>query len=271
MTNATGEINTGENIEVIKKPKKIKEEAIYYGEKEIKYVFKKNEKSNFLTVGFSGIPKVGTPPRYNYMRTIMDIEVNQLFILDDHGMIGCYYLGENKDFAVERSIAGLIDKIAQENEIPKENIITMGSSKGGYASLYYGIKYNYGHVISASPQTKLGSYLIRQNIANAYIAQYISGGVREQNKVFLDDLLYEVVKESEVFPDIRIHCGIGEMHYTEHVIPLQRALMDKGVRIEVDLENYSNHNDVLKYYPEYLRKTLFGIIEQSNENKEREA
>jgi hypothetical protein len=253
------ELEKSPKINAKSKPKKIKEETVYYGEKEIKYVFKKKEKSNYLVVGFSGIPKVGTPPRYNYMRTLMNTEVNQLFILDDHGMIGCYYLGENQDFSVERSVADLIDKISLENNIPRENIITFGSSKGGYASLYYGIKYGFGHVISASPQTKVGTYLLKQNIASAYIAQFISGGVREQHKNYLDSLLFNIVENATEFPNIRIHVGVGEMHYTEHVIPLQQALLNKGVITNIDLGNYSNHNDVLIHYPPYLVETVSEI------------
>jgi hypothetical protein len=244
------------------KPKKIKEEAVYEGEKDIKYVFKKRD-SKYLAVGFSGIPKVGTPPRYNYMRTLMDVEVNQLFILDDHGMIGCYYLGENQDFAVERSVSELIRKIADENDIPLSNVITFGSSKGGYASLYYGMKFSYGHVIAASPQTKVGTYLLKQNIASAYIAQFIAGGVREPHKNYLDELLFNVVENCESFPSINIHVGSGEMHYTEHIIPLQTALVQNGVYPELDLGNYTSHNDVLKFYPDYLVAKLNAIIGQT--------
>ncbi len=221
----------------------------------MKYVFKKRN-SDYLIVGFSGIPKIGTPPNYNYAKTLVNTEINQLFILDHHGMIGCYYLGENKEFAVERSVYELIEKIRVENNICKENVITFGSSKGGYAALYFSFKYGYGNVISASPQTKLGHYLIEQVIAGAYIAHFIAGGTKDNHKNYLDNLLFDVVKKAEKSPNIRIHVGEGEMHYKKHVIPLLEEFDKCGFKYILNLGPYSSHNDVATFYPPYLLESI---------------
>jgi hypothetical protein len=52
-----------------------------------------------------------------------------LFILDDYGGNGCYYLGENRDFFVEKSTIDLIRSISSERGIDSDHIIAGGRVK----------------------------------------------------------------------------------------------------------------------------------------------
>ncbi|MDI3411257.1 accessory Sec system protein Asp2 [Bacillus sonorensis] len=138
----------------------IKGENIFKEEIDVKYLFKKGEDKDVLTVVFSGFSTEGKPPLYNYIRTLEGFTCNALFILDDFGCRGSYYLCKQRNFSIERSVISLINKIVEENGIKK--IISCGSSKGGYASLYYAIKYGFDAAICGSPQYYLGIILLAQ-------------------------------------------------------------------------------------------------------------
>src|SRR5690606_37821366 len=93
-----------------------KREKVFNGERKIKYVFQKTfRKTNRLVIVFSAFSAKGKPPSYNYVRTLEGIGCNKLFILDDFGSRVSYYLCENKDFSIERSVISLIEKIVKEN------------------------------------------------------------------------------------------------------------------------------------------------------------
>ncbi|MDK8210807.1 hypothetical protein QP741_24980, partial [Bacillus subtilis] len=74
--------------------------------------------------------------------------------------------------------------IMSKHGFTHKNVMTVGSSKGGYAALYYGIKYHFGQVIAGAPQSKLGDFLIDQ-AEHVNIAEYISGS-DNVNKEYLN-------------------------------------------------------------------------------------
>ncbi|WP_404329937.1 Two component regulator three Y domain-containing protein [Mesobacillus maritimus] len=229
-------------------------ENIYRDKRNVKYLFYKSAKPNpNLAIVFSGMPPVGKKPAYNYIRTLNGYDINRLYILDDFGCRASYYLCENKDYSIEESVINLIDKIKEENNI--KNIISCGSSKGGYAALYYGIKYGFNHVIAGSPQTLLGEYLLnRTNSEN--IATFISGGASNEHSNYLDRILFKIIDESQHKPNVFIHVGKEEYHYHVHVKPLIKLLNDKKINNTLDLGDYSEHNDVGKFFPNILKEEI---------------
>lgn len=229
---------------------------IYSSECEVKYLFKKSLKGNKnLIIIFSGFSAVGKPPAYNYMRTLNNIDCNKLFILDDFGSRASYYLCENKDFYIERSVFDLIQHIIQENNI--NNIISCGSSKGGYAALYYGIKYGFNHIIAGSPQTLLAEYLLKHTNTGD-VAEFIAGGIEEEHVNFLNNVLFDTVgkHQQDNKPNIYIHVGKGEYHYKTHVLPFIELLNKYHYPYHLDLGDYDTHADVAKYFPSYLENTI---------------
>src|SRR5690606_14537001 len=96
---------------------------------------------------------------FNYIETLKDIKTNKLFILDDFDSKGSYYLGRGSNFSIESSVISLILNKCAEHNIPINNIITLGSSKGGYSALYFGVKYSFGHIITLAPSLFLGTFL----------------------------------------------------------------------------------------------------------------
>ncbi|MFB3170017.1 heparinase II/III family protein [Neobacillus sp. 179-C4.2 HS] len=199
---------------------------------------------------------------YNYMSTLKDIPANKLFILDDFGDQGSYYLGKNRDFSIETSVVSLIHYIMRQNKINAENVTTMGSSKGGYTAIYYGIKYYFGNVIAGAPQSKMGSFLLKE-AKHPNIANYIAGGTEEADCLYLDDLLYKVVNQpSDVSPNLHIFVGKNDHHYQNHVLPLYNVLKNRGYKVDLKVSEGVNHDELKVYFPYYLlgkTKEVLGI------------
>lgn len=233
----------------------IKGESVFKGEVDVKHLFKQGEDSDVMAVVFSGFSTEGKPPLYNYIRTLEGFTCSTLFILDDFGCRGSYYLCKQRNFSIERSVISLINKIAEEKGIKK--IISCGSSKGGYASLYYAIKYGFDAAICGSPQYYLGDYLIStKNQSMNEVAKFMSGGCFQNDKLFLNSILRDVILNSQNKPELYIHLGEGEIHYTHHVKPMIEDLKSSGREYKLDLGPYSSHAEVAKFFPEFLRKNI---------------
>ncbi|WP_062108573.1 hypothetical protein [Bacillus niameyensis] len=239
-----------------------KNEEVFNGEVDVKYLFQKSyTKTDGLVIVFSAFQAEGKPANYNYVRTLEEFDCNKLYILDDFGEAPSYYLCNSREFSIERSVIALIRKIVKENEISK--IISSGSSKGGFAALYYGIKYGFDHVISASPQYLLGDYLLEQAEAKQVgkkVVEFISGGTEAEDHEYLNNIMASMIRETKNNPDIFIHLGVGEHHYRNHVIPMIKLFDEIGIAYELNLGSYDKHSDVLIHFPPLLKEKIRELL-----------
>ena len=231
-------------------------QKVFEGEINVKYVFNKSYKpTNGLIIVFSAFQPLGNPPGYNYGRVIEEFDCNKLFILDDFGARASYYLCANKDYSIERSVIQLINEIIKENNI--STVISAGSSKGGYAALYYGIKYGFDYIISASPQYLLGDYLIDQvKRGTKEVVDFMVGSSNRDEHDYLNNIMRNMIKETNHSPNIFIHLGKGEMHYKKHVTPLLKDLDASNLKYTLDLGDYNKHSDVAKAFPPILKSKI---------------
>lgn len=226
---------------------------------ELKYLFFRNKKSNRLLIIFSGFPRQDQKSVYNYVLKFRKVNCNKLYILDDFGFNkrGSYYLGEKNDFFVEDAVQKLIEEKRKLCNINKEDIITAGTSKGGFASLYFSIKYKYGYAFAGSPQIKVGDYLMN---VDSKILKVIMGNEDIKNIEYLNELIFNLINKQKKLPRLFLHVGKKEHHYDNHMLPLIKFLEKKGFDYELDLGDYENHNDTGKYFPQYLINKVRKII-----------
>lgn len=237
--------------------KVLKKERVYVNKEcSVKHLLIRNNKSDKLLVVFSGFPEANKSASYNYVLKFRDLQCNKLFILDDTlgDPRGIYYLGKDRNLFIQRAIGQLIENVSEELNVTKSNIITSGSSKGGYAALYFSYKYNYGTAIVGAPQVLLGNYLnheLRSNILN-----YIAGGVNQEDVEYLNSVLLDTIKESESSPETYIHVSKNEHHYEGHVKHLTKLLEELGRNYDLDLGTYKKHGDVGIYFSPYARSII---------------
>ena len=232
----------------------------YIGNKyNINYLLERNNKSKDLIIVFSACTKKGQRARYNYIRTLDKIKSNKLFILDDFGFDGrgAYYLGKDNDFMIEKEVISLIYKIREERNPEKE--IYIGSSKGGYSALYFGLERKNSYIITGAPQYNLGDYLSIPN--HKSILEYIMGYSCNDSIVKLNNLMKDKINLNRYNNNsIYIHYSTEEETYKSDIKPLLEELDKLDMKIYRDEKAYKSHSELTIFFPDYIKDTLKLIL-----------
>ena len=209
------------------------------------FMYKKTKHSDLLIVFFSAFGEKQRKGGYNYIWSTRKMKANKLWIRDRFGYygVGSYYFGTNfpnKSFQRE-----IIDIISQHSLNKK--LFFCGTSKGGSAALFYGLLMNADHIIIGSPQYFIGDYL-KQNNYHIKIAESIcpSGN----RTMLLNSILKETICNKTFTGDINLLFSSNEGSYKDHLEPLIFDL--KKFNLSVYDAQYSSHNQVAYYYPNYL-------------------
>ncbi|MBC1473824.1 Two component regulator three Y domain-containing protein [Listeria grandensis] len=227
----------------------------------LNYILEKStQKDAPLIIIFSAFPRTGMKATYNYLRTLKDIRANKLFILDNFGFDkrGAYYLAENGDFKIMEAVENIIDTF--KTKLQSEKMIFVGTSKGGFASLYFGMKKGADYIISGAPQYKLGNYL-SDIPEKAPVLKSIMGSTDQRQIDILNELLTRQLKDTQgMLPKVYLHFSNKEHTYEEHIEMLVEDLMNEGYPIVLDVCEYKIHQEVSLFFPPFLTKTLAEIL-----------
>ncbi|MGW4440260.1 hypothetical protein ACWELO_31745 [Streptomyces sp. NPDC004596] len=110
-----------------------------------------------LTVVFANL---FAPDDYGWATGILDnLRSNILWIRDRFDGGNTYYLCKDMDFAVERSVIGLISKVVDSLGLTPGDVTLWGSSKGGSAALYFGLRYGFRNIVASVPQLAIGTFV----------------------------------------------------------------------------------------------------------------
>lgn len=224
-------------------------EMLYQGR--LKYLFYRGKGDELLIV-FSGF--TGIKPKYNYFTSFADIEVSKLFLLDDFGYMGSYYWYENGLDLPEQLVSGLIEKILDQTGCL--NIITAGSSKGGTAAIYFGLKYNAERIFTGACQYKVGTYLNRPKHLQILDEMRGEQYKRAEFVEILDRKLHDQIynSKSDFTGIIELIYSKNELTYERQVIPLMEFLNTCGYDLVEKVENFENHDKIGTYFPRYVKK-----------------
>lgn len=230
-------------------------EKKFSGEKcELRYLLFKRRKTKRLLVIFSSYPGNGQKARYNYIMKFVGLQTSRLYILDNFGPEekGAYYLGKNYDFYIERSVHGLIEAVRLELNIPKKNVVTCGSSKGGFAAIYFENKYHYGASIAGAPQIFLGDYLGISK--HQSIFRFIAGKYDELNRGYLNSILLQAILNKKRSSHISIYVSKQEGMYKDHVEPFMNFSNHHQIKTGLYLGDYAEHKSIGFYFPDFAIK-----------------
>ncbi|WP_285769501.1 accessory Sec system protein Asp2 [Peribacillus sp. SI8-4] len=234
----------------------------------LRYLLIKKKKSKKLLVIFSGYPGEGQQARYNYILKFSKLRCHRLYILDNFGpdKKGAWYLGENMDFYIEDAVVQLIDKTLKELGLTRQDVITCGSSKGGYAALYFENKHHYYASISGAPQPLLGDYLDRDAFRNIF--EFIAGKEGETRHEVLNNLIYQAIKQKRGPNRIFVHVSKNEHTYENYIVPLLNFLEQNKIEVRMDYGEYMKHDQVGFYFPPFALRIMEEILnEDFNEGK----
>lgn len=122
--------------------------------------------------------------------------------------------------------------------------------------MYYAVKLGADAVIAGAPQYLLGNYLtdIPQK-ANTF--KGIAGDPPVYTVDQLNQILPDRIKSKpEKKPIFYVHYSDKEHTYWEHISFLLDDLEEEGYELHRDREEYEEHGEVAKFFPQFLVKTL---------------
>lgn len=170
-------------------------ERVFRGLAPIKYLLRRSAtRSRTLIVMFSGADE-GKPPRYNWYRLTADVPCHRLSVLDDGGQADpprpSWYLGAHESGFAD-AVCALIRRTAEDLRVDSSQLITAGTSMGGWAALYYAARVGAGHAIVGEPQALLGDFLCWEAFED--IAKHVAGGSSAAHQETLNDLLLAALR-----------------------------------------------------------------------------
>ena len=222
---------------------------------DVKYLYI-DKQSDTLLIVFSAF--TGENRRYNYFSKFRKINVNQLYILDTWGVLGSYYWYENGLSYPEQKVSDLIEYIRKKHNINR--IITAGTSKGGSAAIYFGLKHKAENIFSGACQYRVGTYLNRPehlNILNAMM------GVMDKDEAIqvLDKKIEKIIRTTEENSSIiNLFYSTKELTYERQIAPLIKDLDELKFPYNKTVNDFPKHDDVGIFFPEYLMTGLESIL-----------
>ncbi|MFJ9059547.1 hypothetical protein [Streptomyces sp. NPDC102409] len=162
---------------------------------------------------------LNAPDEYGWGNGVLDkTRSNILWIRDKFDGVNSYYLCKEMDFSLEESVIGLISRVMHALELTPDDCIMFGSSKGGTAALYYGLKYGFRDIVASVPQFAIGSF-VREHMKPT--ARFMMGeGVPEHNVEIIDSLLPDTVwRSSNRNANIYLISSPQDEQYKQHVEP----------------------------------------------------
>ena len=184
---------------------------------EIKYLFKERKYDcKYLIVIFSGFGATNNFT-YDLRNALKDVYANVLWIKDDFNE-NCAYYYAVKNKRIDTIINDFILKKANEIGVLKENIILSGFSKGGSAAIYYGIKFDYNHIISTVPQLRIADYC--RNVHKDVLHHIIGDKYEDDEFNSLNNIITDALnKDKNKNRNIYLLTSEADDQYEYHIKP----------------------------------------------------
>lgn len=215
----------------------------------VKYVLERH-RSDVLVIVYSAFPELKKPAVYNYLTALFKCRANKLFILDEYGVdgAGCFYLAEGGNFSISENVRGIIERAKRETGATR--IYHVGSSKGGWAALYFGLEDPDSNIVAGAPPYRIGTYF---DLCMPYQFERILGKPDSPETIrFFDGLMEDRVNSNHT-QKIYLHYSDKEHFYVDQVQYLLADIKKQGYDLTEDIAHYPEHKEVGLYFATYLQ------------------
>ena len=219
--------------------------------KRLKYIYlSKGGKCDSLFIVFSAFNSTNIRT-YNYVRALKGAECDRLYILDVWGYRGSYYLYENGSDEPYRETLSLIHHILGKKKYKK--VVTMGTSKGGTAAIYYGLEINATEILAGACQYNLGNYLFSKEAFAPILAGMVGNNAGQREKDLLNSIMpLQLRKHAGGTSVIHLIYSKKEPTYEKHTVDLLKQLKECRYTVVEKEYEFANHDDVGIYFKQYL-------------------
>lgn len=213
----------------------------------VKYIFV-NKQSDKLLVVFSGIGS-----DYNYRRSFRDSSWDQLYIKDSWANGLSYYLYEDGSNHPEVLTSEFINAFLSTHSYSK--IVSFGSSKGGSAALYFGIKHHFYQIYCGACQFKVGDYIAIFHKDDNYYPK-LMGNIPEEEGIKILNGKFERILEDNMSSNTSVYLvySTAEHTYDDHIIPLLKKLDGCNIMHKDQIETFPQHSMIGQYMKEICIK-----------------
>lgn len=185
---------------------------------------------------------------YTLLAGLKHFNVRKIYIKDDHGMVGDYYLGINGTLNTKDAVIYFINEKIKEYKLLKEDVIMLGFSKGGYAALLFSHEIGVGAAICAIPQFDLVKWIDKFKSHLSYIYPKEAS---DSDKEFYSEHLGEVIRRTLTPPGmIYLVTSRNDETYSDHIPHLIDAInymkRSKLIVFHNDEMYVTRHNNVVK-------------------------
>lgn len=185
---------------------------------------------------------------YTLLAGLKYLNCRKIYIKDDKGLVGDYYLGVNGGFETKSAVCEFINNKIIEYKILKSNTIAFGFSKGGFAALLFAHEIGMNSVICAIPQFNLVKWIDKYKPHLSYIYPENAG---ESEKRIYANILGDAISSSIKYPKrVYIFTSRNDETFSDHIPKLLHSLEEKGcskVMISYNDEVFvTRHNNVVK-------------------------
>lgn len=229
---------------------------------QIKYMFLPENESPYLIVvlsGFSGREAYKENAKFNYIKTLLNVKCNKLYIMDEVDNVPTYYYGTKSEPNYLEDCVKLVNDIMEKNNINNENVMIAGSSKGGTGAILIGNELKAGYIIAGAPQYFPLDYL---NEINEKARNLIMNNILLKEEDF--ESVQKDIKEKMLNLDentkLYLHAGNQDLHYIKHLRPYMSMLTKRKKLYALDLQHYEGHQNLKYKYPIFLTRIINEII-----------
>ena len=243
------------------------EKTATFGDTDIHYLLYKKP-SKTLIIGFQALPVLPNDFRYNYVSTLSGTKASKLYIQDDFAPHGNYYLGGNGTFETEKHVLALIRSTIEKCKA--EKLIFIGSSKGGYCAVNFGIEFPNSCMVVGAPQYYVGDFMTEVKKFGSTIETVVGSPKTEQKIQKLNTRLRGKI-EADEYADtqtVYMHCSVNDKTYEKHVSDMIRDMEHAGIRVVFDKSEYEGHDDLKYHFPTYLKETIKKINEDNSSDND---
>ncbi len=219
-----------------------------------KFLFYEKETNKVLLIVFSALNPNDKKRTYNYVRSLNIDTVDKLYILDIWGYRGSYYVYEQGNSTPEIITSRIIEKTFKSKSY--KYVITAGTSKGGSAAIYYGLKYKVNEIWTGANQFHIGKFLWKEERRRIFYGMMGEKHVEENIKI-LNELLPNIIKNCNK-KEVKINLVFSkkDLTYERQLVDMITLFKDEGYNLNLYEENFENHDDVGKCFPRILLKRL---------------
>lgn len=228
----------------------------------VRYKFREAKQDRqHLVVVFAGVD-AGKHDFYGFDGGTLDhLKGAVLWIKDSFDGHNAYYLGAALDYKIALAVGGLIDSTLASLRLTASQCTLLGASKGGAAALHLGLRFGYGNVIAAVPQTRLGSYT---RLYYPDIFSYIASTDLDASEVALNDYIPDLIRApASLATNIYLVSSYADPEYATQIEPY----LDKFARFEnfnlllTDSTLVTGHTEVTAYNIPFILGTLYALCE----------